>query len=110
MSQAFVERVANMQNKTDGHLHQLIRNRLDAVRKAYSYESVLLLDTEGQPLLVLGEQHKLSAVTKALLPVALADKPKYRAAICSWTRMAKPSWISWCLWFPRPSANRLLQW
>ena len=44
-----------MKHNTDGHLHQLIRNRLEAVRKAYSYESVLLLDTKGQPLLTLGE-------------------------------------------------------
>ncbi|SEL08989.1 bifunctional diguanylate cyclase/phosphodiesterase [Nitrosovibrio tenuis] len=71
VSQAFIERVANMQHKKDGHHRQLIRNRLDAVRNAYSYESVLLLDTQGQPLLTLGEQHKLPAVTEALLPVAL---------------------------------------
>src|SRR4051794_26203703 len=71
VSQAFIERVANMQNQKDGHLRQLIRNRLDAVRNAYSYESVQLLDTGGQPLLVLGEQRKLPAVTQALLPVAL---------------------------------------
>ncbi len=71
VSQAFIERVANMQNQKDGHHRQLIRNRLDAVRNAYSYESVQLLDTDGQPLLVLGEQRKLPAVTQALLPVAL---------------------------------------
>jgi diguanylate cyclase (GGDEF)-like protein/PAS domain S-box-containing protein len=73
-SQALVERVANMHNKTDGHLHQLIRNRLEAVQKAYSYESVLLLDTEGRPLLTLGEPPNLSVVTKALLPAALRTK------------------------------------
>ena len=71
VSQAFIERVANMQRQKDGHVRQLIRNRLDAVRNAYSYESVQLLDTGGQPLLVLGEQRKLPAVTQALLPVAL---------------------------------------
>jgi diguanylate cyclase (GGDEF)-like protein/PAS domain S-box-containing protein len=73
-SQALVERVANMHNKTDGHLHQLIRNRLEAVQKAYSYESVLLLDTEGRPLLTLGKPPNLSVVTKALLPAALRTK------------------------------------
>jgi diguanylate cyclase (GGDEF)-like protein/PAS domain S-box-containing protein len=71
VSQALIERVANMQDGKNGHVRQLIRNRLDAVRNAYSYESVLLLDPGGQPLLVLGEQHKLPAVTQALLPVAL---------------------------------------
>ncbi|HTJ54166.1 MAG TPA: EAL domain-containing protein [Nitrosospira sp.] len=71
VSQAFIERVADMQSQKDGHVRQLIRNRLDAVRNAYSYESVQLLDTGGQPLLVLGEQRKLPAVTQALLPVAL---------------------------------------
>jgi diguanylate cyclase (GGDEF)-like protein/PAS domain S-box-containing protein len=70
VSQAFVERVAMMLHDKNGQQRQLIRNRLDAVRNAYSYESVLLLDPQGQPLLALGEQHKLSAVTERLLPIA----------------------------------------
>ena len=74
VSQALIERVSNMHNKTDGHLHELIRNRLEAIQKAYSYESVVLLDTKGQPLLTLGEQHNLSDVTRALLPAALRTK------------------------------------
>ncbi len=71
VSQGFIERVISLQRGEDGQHHQLIRNRLDAVRNAYSYESVLLLDPQGRPLLVLGEQHKLPAVTEQLLPVAL---------------------------------------
>ncbi|PTR06186.1 PAS domain S-box-containing protein/diguanylate cyclase (GGDEF)-like protein [Nitrosospira sp. Nsp5] len=74
VSQALIERVANTQKKIDAHLHQLIRNRLEAVQKAYSYESVLLLDTEGQLLLTPGEKYELPAVTKALLPAALETK------------------------------------
>ncbi len=74
VSQALIERVANMHKKTDGHLQQLIRNRLEAIQKAYSYESVLLLDTKGEPLLTLGEPHNLSDVTRALLPAALRSK------------------------------------
>ncbi|SCX76479.1 EAL domain-containing protein [Nitrosospira sp. Nsp13] len=74
VSQALIERVANTQKKIDTHLHQLIRNRLEAVQKAYSYESVLLLDTEGQLLLTPGEKYELPAITKALLPAALETK------------------------------------
>ncbi|ARO88322.1 GGDEF domain-containing protein [Nitrosospira lacus] len=74
VSQALIERVANMRHKMDPHLHQLIRNRLEAVQKAYSYESVLLMNTEGRPLLTLGEQYELPAVTQALLPAALRTK------------------------------------
>ncbi|MDE2365437.1 MAG: PAS domain S-box protein, partial [Betaproteobacteria bacterium] len=71
VSQAFIARIGDMQQGEDGQQRQLIRNRLDAVRNAYSYESVLLLDPQGQPLLALGEQHELPAVTKRLLPAAL---------------------------------------
>lgn len=74
VSQALIERVANTRKKIDAHLHQLIRNRLEAVQNAYSYESVLLLDTEGQLLLTPGEKYELPAVTKALLPAALETK------------------------------------
>ena len=94
VSQAFVERVANMQNQKDGHHRQLIRNRLDAVRNAYSYESVQLLDTDGQPLLVLGEQRKLPAVTQACCRLPCGPTG-YRAAICSWMNMEQRGWIFW---------------
>lgn len=70
-SQAFIERVANMQ-QTGGERHeQLIRNRLDAIMKAYSYESVLLLDPTGQTLLTLGQQHGPGEVSETLLSAAL---------------------------------------
>jgi diguanylate cyclase (GGDEF)-like protein/PAS domain S-box-containing protein len=69
-SQAFIERVANMQ-QTGGDRHeQLIRNRLDAIMKAYSYESVLLLDSTGQTLLTLGDQHDPREVSETLLSAA----------------------------------------
>ena len=71
VSQALIERVVDLKQGEDGRQRQLILNRLDAVRKAYSYESVLLLNTEGQLLLTLGGQHKLPAITEALLTVAL---------------------------------------
>ncbi|MEO8996592.1 MAG: EAL domain-containing protein [Nitrosospira sp.] len=74
MSQALIERVVNLKHDTDGYLQRLIRSRLDAVRRAYSYESVLLMDAEGQPLLALGEVHKLPAVTRKLLPAALRTR------------------------------------
>jgi diguanylate cyclase (GGDEF)-like protein/PAS domain S-box-containing protein len=74
VSQALIERVANTHKKRDAHLHQLILNRLEAVQKAYSYESVLLLDTEGQLLLTPGGKYELPAVTQALIPAALQTK------------------------------------
>jgi diguanylate cyclase (GGDEF)-like protein/PAS domain S-box-containing protein len=70
-SQVFTESVANLSNERDKGWLQPVRNRLDAVRRAYRYESVLLLDNNGQILLVLGEQLNLSGVTKALVPAAL---------------------------------------
>ncbi|MEO5655453.1 MAG: EAL domain-containing protein [Nitrosospira sp.] len=74
MSQALIERIVNLKRDKDGRLQQLIRSRLDAVRQAYSYESVLLMDTEGQPLLALGDAHKLPAITRKLLPAALQTR------------------------------------
>src|SRR5690606_18764171 len=71
VSQAFIERVANLEHDSDVRLRQLIRNRLEAVRRAYSYESVLLMDTAGRPLLALGENQPLPATTRALLPKAI---------------------------------------
>ncbi len=74
MSQALIERIVNLKHDTDGHLQRLIRSRLDAVRQAYSYESVLLMDAEGQPLLALGDAHKLPSITRKLLPAALQTR------------------------------------
>jgi diguanylate cyclase (GGDEF)-like protein/PAS domain S-box-containing protein len=74
MSQALVERIVNLKRDTDGRLQQLIRSRLDAVRQAYSYESVLLMDIKGQPLLALGDAHKLPAITRTLLTAALQTR------------------------------------
>ncbi|HEV7929906.1 MAG TPA: PAS domain S-box protein, partial [Nitrosospira sp.] len=69
-SQAFIERVSNMQ-QTGGDRHeQLIRNRLDAIMKAYSYESVLLLDSTGRTLLTLGDQYDPREVSETLLSAA----------------------------------------
>ncbi len=73
-SKALIEWVADMQHETDGRLRQLISNRLDSLQKAYGYESMLLLDTDGQLLIESGEQHELSSVTEKLLPVALRTR------------------------------------
>src|SRR3954453_706178 len=37
VSQALIERVANLKNENDGRVRQLVVNRLEEVRKAYSY-------------------------------------------------------------------------
>jgi diguanylate cyclase (GGDEF)-like protein/PAS domain S-box-containing protein len=71
VSQAFIENVASLERNSDVRLRQLIRNRLEAVRQAYSYESALLMDTAGRPLLALGEKQTLPAITRALLPQAI---------------------------------------
>jgi diguanylate cyclase (GGDEF)-like protein/PAS domain S-box-containing protein len=70
-SQALIERVVNLHRRIDGHGMELIRNRLEAVRQAYSYESVILLDVESRPLLVLGEKRELPSVTRELLSTTL---------------------------------------
>ena len=56
--------------------------------KAYSYESVLLLDTKGTTMLVLGEQHDSPKVSETLLSAALAEE-KCRAATCFWIKTAR---------------------
>lgn len=73
-SQAFIERVASMQETGADRNRQLIRNRLKAIMKAYSYESILLLDTAGHTLLTLGEQPDTPEVSKTLLSAALRSR------------------------------------
>lgn len=74
VSQAFIGRVANMVRNRDETLREPVRNRLEAVRQAYSYESVLLMDTAGLSLLALGEKHELPPITAELLPAALRTR------------------------------------
>jgi diguanylate cyclase (GGDEF)-like protein/PAS domain S-box-containing protein len=74
MSQALIERIVNLKPDKNEHLQQLIRNRLEAVRQAYSYQSVLLMDTKGQPILTLGESHRMPHITRALLSAALRTR------------------------------------
>lgn len=69
-SQALIERVKSLAHDRDKILAQSIHSRLEAIRQAYSYESVLLLDARSEPLLVLGEQEQLPPVTRALLSTA----------------------------------------
>lgn len=72
MSQGFVERVASLRQRDDKPLRERIRKRLDAIRQANGYESVLLFDTRGQSLIGgKGEQNTLSEITKTLLSTAL---------------------------------------
>lgn len=73
-SQALIERVVDLQERIDGHAMDLIHNRLEAVRQAYSYESVILLDVKSRPLLALGEKHELPSVTRELLASALRTR------------------------------------
>ena len=70
-AQAFVEQVASLKQTNDERHRQLIRNRLEAIIKAYSYESVQLLDTKGKIILALGVQHDSPEVRETLLSAAL---------------------------------------
>ncbi len=70
-SHELIEQVRDPQHEKDVDILRLAVNRLEAVRKAYSYETVLLRSANGATLLALGEQGKLPAVTQALLSVAL---------------------------------------
>ncbi|MGH8762429.1 MAG: diguanylate cyclase domain-containing protein, partial [Nitrosospira sp.] len=77
MSQGLIERIASLQQRDDKHLRERIRKRLDAARQASGYESVLLFDTGGQPLISgKGEQNTLPEITKALLSTTLQTKQR----------------------------------
>lgn len=69
-SHALIERVSSLVRNGDPNVARSIRRRLEAVRKAYSYESVLLLNPRGEPLLALGKEQKLPRVTRALISSA----------------------------------------
>ncbi len=71
-SQEFVEWVSSMKKNNDERHRHLIWKRLDAIMKAYSYESVLLLDTTGTKMLVLGEQPDSLKVSETLLSASLS--------------------------------------
>ncbi|SEA54489.1 EAL domain-containing protein [Nitrosospira multiformis] len=73
-NQALIEQVVDLKRRRNAHELELIRNRLEAVRQAYSYESVILLDVESRPLLVLGEKHELPPITRELLSTALRSR------------------------------------
>jgi len=63
-SQAFIEKVASLRQRGDERQRERIRKRIDAVRQANGYESVLLFDARGEPL--LREQSKLPEITQVL--------------------------------------------
>jgi diguanylate cyclase (GGDEF)-like protein/PAS domain S-box-containing protein len=71
VSQAFIERVAALPHKTDSQLHRFIRERLESLRRAYGYDSILLLDDAGRTTLALGEPPGASEVAKTLISAAL---------------------------------------
>ena len=55
-SQGFAERVVAMQSGADAHERELVDNRLAAMRDAFAYEGIALLDSEGALLVAVGEQ------------------------------------------------------
>ena len=78
--------------------------------KAYSYESVLLLDTKGKIMLALGEQHDSPEVSRNAAAAALR-RAIYRAATCFWMKTEAPGWISSCRWsWTRRASRRLRSW
>lgn len=71
VSHTLIDWVARWKREKDQRVRGLVVNRLDAVRRAYSYESVLLQDPNGETLLSLGEQRGLPSITQALRSTVL---------------------------------------
>jgi len=69
----FIRRVDEMQHSKDVGKQEYLRGRLEAIQQAHGFEEALLLNTSGEILLSVGESHRLSELTKALIPVALAS-------------------------------------
>lgn len=69
-SRILIEQMNRLAHKGNEDLARFIHNRLEAVRHAYSYESMLLLTPQGQPRLIVGKQTELPAVTRALIAPA----------------------------------------
>ena len=70
-STGLVQRIAGLQVSKNLEERAYVRARLDAVRTAYNYAAVLLVDPEGWPLLALGGQGRLADATSDILQRAL---------------------------------------
>ncbi|MFZ4535909.1 PAS domain S-box protein [Propionivibrio sp.] len=64
---SFLDSVAKLQQSRDPKLRELVANNLSAIRKAYRYKSVSLLDAKGEVVINEGDPIRLSKETKALL-------------------------------------------
>ncbi len=67
------EVTSHLQRTGDKNSRELVAEYLQEVQKNYNYESIILLDREGNPLLSLGEHAILSAATVALINEARND-------------------------------------
>jgi len=77
----FIRRVDEMQRSKDVGKQEYVRGRLEAIQQAHGFEEVLLLNTSGEILLSVGESHRLSDLTKALLPIALSSNHVQRSSL-----------------------------
>ena len=72
-SKGFVARVAELQRSGSAKESDTIRIRLELLIKGMGYESIVLLDAAGAPIMSLGEAHRFSEETLQLTQAALAD-------------------------------------
>lgn len=72
-SKGFVARVAELQRSGSAKESDTIRIRLELLIKGMGYESIVLLDAAGAPVMSLGEAHSFSEETLQLTQAALAD-------------------------------------
>ena len=72
-SRGFVSRVAELQRSGSPMQAETIRIRLELMIKRLGYESVILLDAAGRPLMSLGEPHRADEATTHLLQETFTD-------------------------------------
>lgn len=69
-STGFIEQVASLDGRNDATARDRTANRLAAMMNAYSYDAVVLLDSEGRTVLSLGHMHDLDEVLRSAIRVA----------------------------------------
>lgn len=69
---AFVDRVAEWRRTGAERQRTLVHDRLDSVRAAYGYETIVLFDARGKPVMTVGASHDLADSTIADIERATA--------------------------------------
>ena len=61
-------------HKNESFHKAILTKQLESLKNAYQYESIILIDTQGEVLLKTGDNTTVSDVIKTLLPRLIADK------------------------------------